>query len=513
MTDSILRTHRWDWFSVPFEWGKALAHVPGFQYKDGRFLVHRSHLVLLDQPEVLEALSSASHTLPVAAFTRAQEVGITLRPWQASGLGWIEPRRGVLLADEMRLGKTLTALLAHDPRRGPLVVVAPLDTRPVWAKAFALAFPDLEAEYLTGKTLELDREFAPIVFCHYDILLYHKMTRLQPGTLILDEAHLLSNPTSKRTKAVLFYASVAKKVIVLSGTPLWNSTKGLWPLLAAASPGAWGKLYDFAQRYCQPELTEYGWKYNGVSNREEWLARRSEVVLARTWKEVRPDLPPIERKVTRIALDTDDSLAVDVAAVELAQAGTEHLDITVLSRYRQAVGKFKVNAAVNVIERRGGPIVIWVWHKTVARAIAKRLKDVPVFVMTGDDDGAARADTIEAWNRESCGVLIATLAVGQVGIDLSHADHEVFVEVDWTPAVLSQAEMRTFSPDRPMTVEYLVLGHEIDEALMTAVLRKLERGNRLDMAAAGSSFTIEEPNSEDDANDLLRELGALLLAA
>lgn len=271
---------------------------------------------------------------------------------------------------------------------------------------------------------------------------------------------------------------------------------------------AWG----YASQNCSPEMTEHGWRYNGVSNRDEWLARRGELVLGRTWSEVRPDLPPIAREIITVPLDRDDNLAVDLAAAELAKAGTEHLDITVLGRYRQAVGKFKIDKALEVVERRAGPIVIWVWHKAIARLIAKRVPEP--FVMTGDDDGAARAEVIEQWNRTADGVLIATLSVGQVGIDLSHADHEVFVEIDWTPAVLSQAEMRPFHPDRPMRVQYLVLDHEIDQALLAAVFKKLERGKSLDIAASGSSFAeVTDQDAKADADDVLRELGALLLAA
>jgi hypothetical protein len=520
LNDRVLVTNRWDWFTVPFEWGKALAQreVPGVTYKDGRFLVHRTHLpLLIDHPGVPEFIGSIGTSEAFAARDRAADVDLTLRPWQATGLDWLLNRRGALLADEQRLGKTAASLLSHDPARGPLVVIAPLDTRPVWARWFAQIFPGVPVTYITGKTLELGRfnDRPPIIFGHYDVLSYHQSTGLQPGTLILDEAHLLSNPKSRRTKAVLFFAGIAKRVIVLSGTPLWNTSRGLWALLAAAAPGAWGNLHAFAQRYCSPELTEYGWRYGGVSNREEWLARRGELVLARTWRGVLPDLPPIQREIVRVPVDRDASLAVDLAAVELAKAGKENLPITVLGRYRQAVGKFKIDPVVEMIDRREGPIVVWVWHKTIARAIEKRLEGEPVYVMTGDDTGARRADTIDLWNDTPRGVLIATLAVGQVGIDLSHADDEIFVEVDWTPAVLSQAEMRTFHPDRPMRVRYVVLEHEIDEALLAAILKKLERGGSLDIAAAGSSFSelVDDNADKHSAEDLLRDLGEILLRA
>ncbi|HEX7096440.1 MAG TPA: SNF2-related protein, partial [Acidimicrobiales bacterium] len=337
----IARTKRWDWFEVDLETGKPLAQVPGVRYVNGKFQLHRTHLPLLrgrnDELDacVDERLDGAGYEfVGDAARARAAGADLELRPWQAEALDWIAPRRGCLLADEMRLGKTLTALLSHDPDTGPLVILAPLDTRAVWLRWLAVVFPDVPVHVIEGKAVDPEamRE-ARIVFGHFDILTYHQSTVVQPGTLIVDEAHLLSNPRSKRSKSVLFYSGVAKRVILLSGTPMWNTSRGLWTLFAATGAGAWGKEFDFAQRYCSPEMTEYGWKYNGVSNRAEWHARRSECVLARTWREVRPDLPPPRRQTVAVPLDPDQRFEVDFAAAEL-MAGAKQLDVTVLARYR-----------------------------------------------------------------------------------------------------------------------------------------------------------------------------------
>jgi hypothetical protein len=151
---------------------------------------------------------------------------------------------------------------------------------------------------------------------------------------------------------------------------------------------------------------------------------------------------------------------------------------------------------------------MWIWHRKVATAIAKKLKakKVPCFVVTGDDNLKARDLLMDAWRETTNGALIISIDVGQVGIDLSHAHHAIFVEIDWVPLRISQAEMRTFDAERPMSVDYLVLNHELDLALVAALEAKIDTGNAAGMAAAGSMFRA--PSRDDEIVD-----DAVLIAA
>jgi hypothetical protein len=69
-------------------------------------------------------------------------------------------------------------------------------------------------------------------------------------------------------------------------------------------------------------------------------------------------------------------------------------------------------------------------------------------------------------------ILVAGIAVGGVAIDWSCATHAVFAELDWTPANVQQAEMRTFSPLRPSVVVYLYVDAEIEQKLINALAVK-----------------------------------------
>lgn len=732
---------RWDWWFAPLDWIKALGPgVPGLiANSDGTFEVHRSHLPLF------AALGYPVPATPDAPL-RDTVAGMTLRPWQQRALAWAEPRRGTLIVAEPRMGKTATALALHDPARGPLVVLAPLDVRQVWIDWIARVFPGAAVLSLVGRTIDAAAiKAANFIFAHYDIVADQGLVSLAPGTLIVDEAHLLSNAKSRRSAGVRFFAGMAKRVVVLTGTPLWNSTKGLWPLVAAASPGAWGATpFAFQQRYCNtreapiwlgdmsfkrlgdvrvgdvvmgwvkpdkkhsqstlvkatvtrvmrhraavvkvtmasgavirctadhmwlsgrsgranrgehyvtvrpgralrrmvtspgrcpapvdmayltgildgegtwpklaqsptknpevharicgaldrlgfayylqpdgivvkggraaavkfvvwgnpakrgwlerrslggrcfqggvdeivsvepdgediviglttttgnycawgyaskncsPTVGEYGWIYGEISNEDEWRARRDETVFQADWLTERPDLQPTVRQFIDVPIDVDASGTLDVAAESLRDTDVQDSTIGAIGRYRKLTGLLKVAAVAARALALDEPVVTWSWHKEVAKAIAKITKAAgrPTFMIHGDESAPKRLAAIAAWRQTPNGILCATLAVGQVGIDLSHAVHALFAEVDWTPAVLYQAEMRTFTPDRPMYSYFFRVTHPVEQLLVDKLLQKLARGAASAMPAAGSGFDLTEPCESDAV--LLAALDAIL---
>lgn len=516
-----IKPHRFrqDWFEVELALGHTIADVPGVALASKRdcYEVHRTHLPLLgEQGSGVLAEHHKPLWSPEERAARLPE-GLIFREHQQTALDFLEPRTGVLLADGMRLGKTLTALCAHDAKRGPLVILAPLSTRHVWLEWIERLWPGAKVVLMLGTHAEPGAfAGADVVFGHHDILTHFKLTSLRPGTLIVDEAHLFSNPKALRTKALHFFASASARVILLTGTPLWNKSQGLWSVLAATNPGAWGRSFAFAQRYCAPVLGEYGWRYDGVSNEVEWFARRDEVLIARQWPDVAKNLPPIQYNIETVDLDSEELRKLDMIAFEIRK-NPEGNALEDMNYYRQATGLYKAPPTADLARRflQGGEdVVIWTWHKRVGTVIAKELakgKDgFRAFIVNGDDSIEMRDTTIAAWKASpTAAPLIISIAVGQVGIDLSRAHHTIFAEVDWIPAVVAQALMRTFDIRRPMTVTFLMLAHEADQRLINLLREKLERGEALGFTAAGAMFRLPEAQAAAD-EDLLAAFSAAI---
>lgn len=479
-----------------------LGGVPGFDmdrvYK--RWRVHRSQLVLL--PDRLRPLSDGSRELLVGRLPW------TPRSHQLSGAGFIRDRRGTLLADEMRTGKTLTVCLSHDPSAGALVVVAPLNARDVWLKAFKLCWPGVEPVILQGRTVT-DELFekaktAKLVFCHYDVLsTFSGMLPDKVDLLAFDEAHRLSNPKTKVTGAAYEAASLRRvnRVVAMTGTPLWNKPAGLHPILSMVNPGAWGTRFEFAKRYTDARPGQHGWTFNGVAHTDEFQARLGEVMIRREWKDlVKTGLAPTTHVIEVASVTREDERALDAAAAEAREETGGRADVVIgrLARYRKLVGMLKVRAVVELVKEINEPVVVWCWHREVAAKISAQVYG---YCVDGSMPVSQREGLVEAWKvavsrrrpEAAPPVLVMTMAVGQEAIDLSQARHCVFAELDWTPVVVAQAAARTYSPTLPNHVTLMTADHYVDQALADAIQKKLGVGRELGVAAAEGFAALGSP--------------------
>ncbi len=497
-----------DWYRADPACMPLVGHLPGVIYDRRGVWLHRTHIpALQDTPMVVDNVWSH----PPSQVPSVENV--RLRPHQVEAIHFVNSRRGSLLAFEMRTGKTAAAVFAHDPARGPLLIVAPLNVRSVWLDWIHRRWPLAEPYVVEGLTYDRERFLhAPIIFAHYEVLRKHTTLGITPGTMVLDECHLLANPRSLRTKACLMYASLARKVIALSGTPQWNRPAGLWPLLAACNPGAWGRYNDFGKRYGAPVQNGWGVKFTGSSNEDEFRIRTEEVMLVRRWADVQADLPPISRSVEVVPIAPEQRLLLDRAA----ETERDHLHRSIIgemSVFRRLAGEAKVALAVDLAQRvldEVQPVVVWTHHRSVANAIHKCLEGS--ILITGDVPILERNARLEAWQHgRHPNALIITLAVGQVGIDLSRSHHAVFAEVDWTPAVVYQAEMRTFDPARPMAASYIVIDHEIERLLLEAILSKADDAERMGLPPTEVARTLANVfGSADDAGTLDQLMAAFL---
>jgi SWI/SNF-related matrix-associated actin-dependent regulator of chromatin subfamily A-like protein 1 len=488
-----LRAADRDWFVAERELVVPIAKVPGLRPLGSglaaRWELHRSVLPLLDDPDARRFLARDQAQDWTARDAALADRGIKLRNAQHVAIDYIDKRRGTLLGDDMRVGKTLSAIMSHDPASGPLIVICPAMVRQVWISWLGKVFPDEPIGVLVGRTFDPAALDHKLVVGHYDILAWWQSFR-SIGTIVFDEAHMLTNAKSKRSEAALLLARCAERVICATGTPIWNLPKDLWHVLALIAPAAFGGYYEFCNRYAAPVPTAYGTKYTGVSNEEELTARLSEVMIRRRWIDVQQDLPPISRNVLLVDLDTPTQRKLDIIAAEIASDRASTIGL--LSRYRERLSHVKapyVLAEATKMLDRAEPLVIWTWHVALAEKIAAELGPRG-FLLTGEVPAKERDDRIGAWNAHPAAALVCTMAVAQVGLDFSHARLAIFAEIDYTPAILAQAEMRTFTPTRAMNVTYVVANHMIDQRIVMALTKKLDAANPLGVGVANDTISM-----------------------
>ena len=476
-----------------------------------RWQIHRSHLPLIPQDaDAARILTSTFHPDWAARDLSTQDREFKLRNVQHAGIDFISQRRGTLLGDDMRIGKTLTAIMSHDPADGPFVVICPAMPRPVWISWLKRVFPDEPIGVLRGRTFDPKVVQHRLVVGHYEILPWWQSSA-PIGTLVFDEAHNLTNRNAARSKAAVYLAMRAKRVICATGTPIWNMPTDLWNVVGLVAPGAFGGYHEFAARYGLPELTAHGTKYTGISNEQELNARLSEIMIRRRWVDVATDLPAITRNVSLVELNDEQKLQLNIFAAELGVLN-KATTVGVLSRYREKLSTIKlpsVLAEATKVLDRNEPVVIWTWHVSLAKKIAAKLGD-RAFLLTGEVTNVKRDEAMAAWKAHPAAALVCTMSVAQVGLDFSHAHLAIFAEIDWTPAIIAQAEMRTYDPTRAMNITYVVADHFIEQRITMALIRKFGASHPLGVSAADDAISMLQaaiygPVDEPDLDRLMED--------
>jgi SWI/SNF-related matrix-associated actin-dependent regulator 1 of chromatin subfamily A len=379
--------------------------------------------------------------------------GYTLFPFQIEGISVIVEtfRRGVksfLLADEMGLGKTIQALGVAKVLELEAVVIAPASVVPSW------------------------QEKAQECGLAAEVFSYAKADRAKATgkMLIIDEAHYIKNKSAQRTKAVRRLVNEAEKVLALTGTPLLNRIEELANLLH--NIGIIKSASEFLNQYASCNLRSIRTKYRTIRKREYYLtgvqARTVHKLLTtelpylrRLKKEVALQLP---RKIrTRLTLEVEAPQAsatlrqvaaefarkrgIDPKQFDTPEALVEFVFASIpqaaIATARRLYAIAKATAAAQYIEDLLGstdtPIVVFYHHAQVLSALQER---VPGPYIDGSVPQERRAELVRDFQSGKYRVLYLSITAAGLGITLTAADTAVFVEYDWVPANLLQAEDR-----------------------------------------------------------------------
>ena len=103
-------------------------------------------------PEVLAALESYEKTQWLDLRGAEERIGTisALRDYQRVGARWLCGKRSALLADQQRVGKTITVIAAL-PARAPVLVVCPATVKEWWASQVRQWRPAFHARILSGR--------------------------------------------------------------------------------------------------------------------------------------------------------------------------------------------------------------------------------------------------------------------------------------------------------------------------------------------------------------------------
>lgn len=442
---------------------------------------------------------------------------LTPLPTQLSGALFLADRKTALLADEPRVGKTGTAIIAADyVMARSILVVTTASGRSVWQRAFPQwSTFDRSIQVATPKDKLRHADITIVSWGSIaDPNLRVQLLARRYDLVISDEDHWAKSFDAARTRA--FYgemvedggrilvstalAGKADRVWCLSGTPLPNSPLDAYPrlrvlavdrLLADAGRG-WPevvKFTDFRDRYCEGHPMKIGrgswarWTFviKKGRNEDELQARIGDWMLLRTQAEVgirkaEPELFPLivsaaNRRATEAGIETRKILAA-------ADAGnTKDLEME-MGPKRRLTGEIKARAVIEAMKEEfaGGldKVVLAYWHKDVGDILEDGLSAYGVVRIDGSTTADKRLQAEVDFRKPKFRVCLGQIVAAGEAIDLSPAAELVFVESSFVPKDMRQMSDRivNISQSRLPRVRVATLTGSVDDALQEILMRK-----------------------------------------
>ena len=293
---------------------------------------------------------------------------------------------------------------------------------------------------------------ADIYLMHYLLLRGWKeaLPECAIPTVIFDEIQELRHGGTEKYSAASLLAGAASRVAGLSGTPIYNRGAEIWNVVNILDFHFLGDYESFTREWC------YGYG-NQIVAKPELLGeklREEGLMLRRTKRDVLRELPPKRRLV--MPVDSDDAvyrrlmqpvretLARLKSDAEADASQRALWKMAVESGERQATGMAKapyvaqfVRALLDADER----VLLFAHHHQVMDLYKKELKAYSPAFITGRETPAMKERSVERFMAGRTNLCCVSLRAA-AGLNLQRASCVVFGELDWSPAVHSQAEDR-----------------------------------------------------------------------
>lgn len=402
---------------------------------------------------------------------------MNLYPFQKEGVDWLAKRAKVILGDEMGLGKTVQIIGLINRCIGieKVLVVCPASLKLNWERELGKWLNrNLSIEVLSGSPKRGYKIESDIVIINYDILTRweSKLLAVDWDFLVFDEAHYLKNAKALRSKIALKLK--ANREVYMSGTPMVNRPSELFNILNKI--GLFDNRKAFDIKYCDARLvSKFGrriWENKGASNLDELKQKLKPVMLRRLKKQVLTELPD---KIHQIIELTDCKEVI--SGVVWYDGLPKHDSVTPEVRREAGEAKIKpsIKHIIDVLEEKD-KLIVFAHHKTVIDGLSEGLEKFKPLTITGATATSKRQSIVDKFQKNPIHrVIICNIQAAGVGLTLTAADTVVFVELDWVPGNLKQAEDRAhrIGQKRNVLIQYLV-APGVDATIGTALATKVK---------------------------------------
>lgn len=388
-----------------------------------------------EQPDA----DSAQGFLPtdITGRVRRQELDdtfrtVTLRGYQSFGARFALAQGRVIIGDEMGLGKTVQSIaaMAHLRARGEthFLVVCPASVMVNWTREVAER-SKLHAYLLhggqRGANLRTWLEDGGVGVATVDSL--HTLEvpeRERVALMVVDEAHYVKNPDTRRSKAVREWTARVPRVIFLSGTPMENKLDEFRNLIEYLQPRVSDGL-DLSETAAGPVSFRRAVAPVYLRrNQEDVLKELPELVKAEEWSR----FSRAEFSAYREAVAAGNFMAMRQVAFTADPKGGK------LNRLKELVTEAREN---------GRKVVIFSNFRSALTMVAELLGPSAFGPLTGSTPVEERQNLVDAFSAvPGHAVLMSQIQAGGVGLNIQAASVVIICEPQIKPTIEDQAVAR-----------------------------------------------------------------------
>jgi len=401
--------------------------------------------------------------------------------------------RRFILADDMGLGKTTATIIAAlETGAKKILIICPASLKINWQREIE-NYSDRTVYIAEGKKFSTEADF---VIVNYDILKnFHDMKDKGKSLLnqsnfelvILDEAHMISNPQAQRTKIINHYVKDIKRVWLLTGTPMTSRPMNYYNLLNIIESPVAQNWMAYAIRYCQGYQFMAGkrkvWNVTGASNLEELRDRTSKQILRRLKEDVL-DLPdkiisPVYLRLKSKEYEELMGEYYDWFDNKKDESSSLTVQFSKLMKVRKVIANEKtkqtIEFAENIIEQ-GKKVIIFTNFTDTLQTIYQHFGKQAVY-LDGSCSKPHRQNAVDEFQEnDKIKVFVGNLKAAGVGLTLTAAEVVIMNDLSFVPAEHAQAEDRAYRYGQKsnVLVYYPLYENTIEGAVYDILNRKKE---------------------------------------
>lgn len=393
--------------------------------------------------------------------------------------------RRYLLADEMGVGKTISAITAMSrPDMLPALVVPQAGAMPrQWEKQVLRCLPTAKVFRCIGQTPStpsVGGKFPDVVICPYHLLQHWGDVLVgRVRTVVFDEVQDLRHRETAKYKAARELSQSADFTLGMGATPQFNYGAENFAIMDAISPGCLGTWEEFDREHCVQGEELRKKKLINPEQFGYWLDQ-SGLRLRRTRKDVGQELPALTIAPTYCPCNPEELRRIAGKAGALAQILTSRTakftdkgqaarDLDAVFRQATGIGKAPHIAEFLASLLDGGErsVVCFLHHIAVFDIVVERLKAIygPEFspaIYNGDSAPTERRklEALRRFTSRETPILLMGIRTTNAGLDeLQHVCRTVVIgEPDWSPKIHEQGIGRIYrkGQEEPVTAYYLL---------------------------------------------------------